>query len=133
MPAKTFEVTAQVTVPASAAANSTLIVSFITDPRLPAVSSLTIPATETWSLDDVYVTTSQSIDQALEIKRNDFETLAFLGSINARLISNPSRPAFKKLIFPANSKLTMIAINLAAGGTAATTITFYLRFTRYTA
>jgi hypothetical protein len=133
MPSKTFEIQAQVTVPANASAGQTLTVSFITDPRLPSVSSLQVPATETWTLDDVFVTASQSIDHALEIKRNDFEILAFLGSINSRLISNPSRPPFKKLIYPANSKLTMTAINLAAGGASATTITFMIRFTRYTA
>jgi len=70
----------------------------------------------------------------LEIKRNDIEILGFLGSINARLISNPSRPPFRKLVFPANSKLTIIAINLAGNsGTSAVTVTFTLRFTRYTA
>jgi len=37
MPGKTFEITAQVSVPAGASANQTLITSFITDPRLPAV------------------------------------------------------------------------------------------------
>jgi hypothetical protein len=134
MPGKTFEITAQVSVPAGASANQTLIASFITDPRLPAVQQLIIPATETWSLDDIFVSSSQSIDLALEIKRNDFEILGFLGSINARLVSNPSRPPFKKLVYPANSKLTMVGINLAENsGTNPVVVTFTLRFTRYTA
>jgi hypothetical protein len=123
----------QVTVPANQPANSLLTASIILDPQLGGVNLVTIPQNEAWVIDDVYVTASQSIDAILVFKKGLKEEVARTPPINSLLVSNPSRPRIKPILYRANEMLSINAINLQAGGSSATILTVHAKVRRFVA
>jgi len=111
-------------IPANQAANSVLAGSnaqIVADPIIGPVNMFVIPSSETWFITDIYVRTSPSIDVILRIKKNRDYKLE-TPPVSALLVSNPSRPQLPVLMFEPNSQLSIEAVNLAAGGTSATTV-----------
>ena len=135
MPVEQFEqgVILQVTVPANQPANSLLTVNIVLDPQLGGVNLVTIPNNEAWVIEDVFVTASQSIDAILVFKKGLKDEVARTPPINTLLVSNPSRPRIKPILYKANEMLSINAINLQAGGSAATTLTVYAKVRRFVA
>jgi hypothetical protein len=119
------------TFPAGLPANNKVYASIQLDPALPAVSQLTIPANEAWVLEDLFVSASQSVDAILEFVKNMTEVTFKSAPVNSLLVSNPSRPIPKPVLFEPQSILTITAQNLAAIGASDTTITVYAKFRRF--
>jgi hypothetical protein len=115
----------QVTIPASQPANSLLVGSnaqIIENPLVGALNEFPIPSTETWVIKDIYVAQSPAIDVQIKIKKNRKYMLE-TPPVSSLLVSNPSRPRLPALLYEPNARLSIEAINLAAGGTSATTVT----------
>jgi hypothetical protein len=113
-----------ITIPANQAANSVLAGSnaqVVADPIIGPVNMFVIPSSETWFITDIYVKASPAIDVVLRIKKNRDYKLE-TPPVSALLVSNPSRPELPVLMFEPNSQLSIEAVNLAAGGTSATTV-----------
>jgi len=120
-----------VTFPANQAANVPTQVSFTIDPSLPAVSQFQIPNNESWVIDDVYVTGSQSVDAIVTFVKNFLEVMTKTSPINSLLVSNPSRPRVAPVVYAPTEIMTIQAQNLAAIGTSAVTDTFYVKVKRF--
>jgi hypothetical protein len=133
MPVEKVEntLTCTATFDANLPANSVKPVNMTLDPLVGAQSVLQVPMNESWVIEDIYVTGSQTPDAIVEIYRNDLDVVAKTDPINTLLVSNPSRPRYGKKVYGPNDRLSMRAINLAAIGTAAATITFYVKLVRF--
>jgi hypothetical protein len=127
------EITAIVTAtfPASLPANQKVAASMQLDPQLGTVTQQQVPINESWVIDDVYVSASQTPDAILEFKKNLYTSLVRTNPINTLLVSNPSRPKIAKKVLGKGDILTIEAQNLAAVGTAGATITVYVTLVRF--
>ena len=125
---KEFTVIAKVTVDANAPANSTFPVKFLVDPRQGELNAIQIPKGETWVLKDVYVTSAPSVDAIVEIYKNDDNKVLGTDPLSALVQRNSAKPKYKPVAFEEFSKLSAVAITLAANGTSAAEITFYMKF-----
>ena len=119
------------TFPANLPANNKVFASIQLDPALSPVSQLTIPPSEAWVLEDLFVTSSQSVDAILEFTKNLTEVAFRSAPVNSLLVSNPSRPRPSPVLYEPQSILTISAQNLAAIGASAVTITVYAKFRRF--
>ena len=117
--------------PANLPANNKVYASIYLDPSLSPVSQLTIPANEAWVLEDLFVTGSQSVDAILEFMKNLTEVVFKSAPVNSLLVSNPSRPIPRPVLYEPQSILTISAQNLAAIGASDVTITVYAKFRRF--
>ena len=125
----------QITVPASQPASSLLVGSnaqVIENQLVGALSEFVIPSTETWVIKDIYVTQSPAIDVIVRVKKNRKYMLE-TPPVSSLLVSNPSRPKLPALLYESNTRLSIEAINLAAGGSSATTVTVQADVDIYTA
>jgi hypothetical protein len=64
------------------------------------------------------------VDVILRIKKNREYKLE-TPPVSSLLVSNPSRPMLPGIGFEPNSRLSVEAINLSAGGSSATTVEVY--------
>jgi len=113
-----------ITIPANQAANSLLVGSnaqIVENELVGPVSEFVIPSTETWIIKDIYVKASPAIDVNVKIKKNR-RYMIETGPVSSLLISNPSRRKLPMLGYEPNSRLTIEAVNLAAGGSSATQV-----------
>jgi len=113
-----------ITIPANQQANSLLVGSnaqIVENELVGPVNELVIPSTETWIIKDIYVKTSPAIDVNIKIKKNR-KYMVETGPVSSLLISNPSRRRLPMLGYEPNSRLTIEAINLGAGGASATQV-----------
>ena len=124
---------AQYTIPANQPANSVIPVSLIIDPQTGSVQRYQIPTTEVWIIEDVYKTGTINVDALIQFIKNDFETLFVTDPLSTLDVSNPAKPRYERKVLKGNDALTLKAINLVAGGASATTDTFYIKVTRFTA
>jgi len=124
---------AQYTIPANQPANSVIPVSLIIDPQTGSVQRYQIPTNEVWVIEDVYKTGTINVDALIQFIKNDFETLFITDPLSTLDVSNPAKPRYERKILKGNDALTLKAINLATGGTSATTDKFYIKVTRFTA
>lgn len=122
---------AQYTVPANATANNIYPVNFIVDPQKGAQSDITIPKGEAWVLEDIFVTSAPSIDGLVQIFKNDYTLEIQTDPLSTLVVSNPAKPKYPKKVYVGFDKISAKAINLAAGGASATTITFYIKISRF--
>lgn len=120
------------TIPAGLPANQKVTVNWQLDPALGTVTQLQVPQGEAWVLEEVYVTGSQDIDGILEVKRNLKDSVVRTPPVNSLLISNPSRPRIKPVVFKSGDLVTAEYQNLSAGGAATTSITLYGKLVRFT-
>jgi len=127
------EITAIVTAtfPANLPANQKVAASMQLDPQLGTVTQQQVPINESWVIDDVYVSASQTPDAILDFKKNLYTSLVRTNPINTLLVSNPSRPKIAKKVLGKGDILTIEAQNLAAVGTAGATITVYVTLVRF--
>jgi hypothetical protein len=112
-------------------ANNKVYANIQLDPALPTAAQITVPPTEAWVIEDLYVTASQTPDSILEFKKNLTQSMFRSSPINSLLVSNPSRPIPKPVLYEGNSILTIEATNLAAIGSSAATITAYVKIRRF--
>ena len=113
-----------VTIPANQPANSLLVgnnAQIVENELVGPVSEFVIPSTETWITKDIYVKASPAVDVNIKIKKNR-KYMIETGPVSSLLISNPSRRKLPMLGYEPNSRLTIEAINLAAGGASATQV-----------
>jgi hypothetical protein len=123
---KTFVL--QATVPANLPANSTVAMNITIDPQAGSKTEYDVPITESWVLDDLYITSSQSPDGVIKFKRNRDEVVGQSAPVNTLLVSNPSRPSIGKKVWGPTQILSADYITLAAQGSSATTVTVYAKF-----
>ena len=133
MAAVPYFVTAEckVTFDANLPANSVKNVSIVMDPLTGPQPVLTVPSTEAWVVDDVFIkaTADVPVETIAVLYKNEREEISRFGPLTTLLVSNPSRPPMPrpKPVYKAGERLSMRAINLAAIGDAAATVTFYMR------
>jgi len=125
--------TCTATFAANLPANSVVPVNMTLDPLVGAQTVLQVPQNESWVIEDVYIISSQTPNAIVEMYKNDLEKEIVTDPINTLLVSNPTRPRYPKKVYGPFSRLTMRAINLAAIGTDAATITFYVKIMRFAA
>ena len=130
---KQVELTVVVTAtfPANLPANNKVFARISVDPAIEPVSQLTIPATEAWVLEDIFVAATQTPDTILEFMRNLVESKMRTAPINGLIVTNPARPIPKPVMWEGNDILSIVAQNLAAIGTSPATITAYAKFRRF--
>ena len=121
--------TLKITIPAGQAANSTLNVKIIRDPRTGEEDY--IQMVQTFYVHDVYVLSSPSIDCILIFEKNDTRVVAKTPPLSALDVTKTNRPfPFGKdtvLGYESLAKLTIKAINLEANsGTADVEVTAYM-------
>jgi len=128
-----LEVTAvlSATFAANLPANNKVYASISLDPALPTETSLTIPITESWVLEDLFVSASQTPDAILEFFRNLVQSMHRSAPINGMIVTNVARPKPKPVVFKPADILTIQAQNLAAIGASPQTITTYAKFVRF--
>lgn len=125
---KEFVIIAKFTVTASAAANSTFPVKFLVDPRQGELNALQVPKGETWVIKDIYVTSSPAVDAVVELYKNDDNKVLVTDPLSALIQSNPAKPKYKPIPFEEFSKLSAVAITLAAETSGSNQeITFYIK------
>lgn len=131
---KEFTIIAKFTIPTGAAANSTIPVKFMVDPRQGELNALQVPKGEVWVIKDIYVTSAPSVDSVVELYKNDDEKVLVTDPLGALVQSNPAKPKYKPITFEEFSKLSAVAITLAANGTGADVeVTFYIKAEKYPA
>jgi len=116
-----------ITIPANQQANSLLVGSnaqIVENELVGPVNEFVIPSNETWIIKDIYVKASPAIDVNIKIKKNR-KYMVETGPVSSLLISNPSRRKLPALGYEPNSRLSIEAINLAAGGSSATQVEVY--------
>ena len=112
-------------------ANSLINAKIQFDPALDPQTEVRVPISEAWVIDDVFVSSSQSVDAILQFEKNYGETVARTPPINSMIVSNPSRPMIKPAVYGPGEILTIKAQNLAAIGSSAVTITVYAKIKRF--
>lgn len=117
-------------IPASAPANSTLIASLLTNAQYGssgAVNVYQVPKGFSLIIEDIYVNSSPAVDAQLEIRKNDITVMARTDPLSTMLVSNPSRPKISPLVYEEGDRLSIAGVTLAAGGSSASTDTFYVK------
>ena len=128
------ELTAVVTAtfPANLPANNKVIANVQLDPAIAAVSMLTIPSTEAYVIEDLFVSASQTPDAIFEFRKNMTQSVFRSAPINGLIVTNVARPVPTPFLFEGASMVTIEAQNLAAIGASAETITAYAKIRKFT-
>jgi len=128
------EVTAVVTATfaANLPANNKVVASIQLDPSYPTVQQVTVPLQESWVLEDIFVAASQTPDSIAEVVKNLVQSAFRSAPINGLVVTNPARPIPTPVVFEGGDIISIMAQNLAAIGTAAATITLYVKLRRFT-
>lgn len=118
------------TIPANQAANSILVAQAQRDPLVGFVNEIQLNIKESVVFDDIYIKSSGDVGtDGVFVIEVDGEKQLVTPPVSTLLVSNPQRPrplAKKKIVLGKGSRLTVKFINLAAGGTAATTTLAYV-------
>jgi len=121
---KTLQI--KVSVPAGANANTILMAKIIEDPKKGEQSEILVPKGEIWIIDDIYITSTPSIDVMLYFYKNDRKLMTSTPPVSTLKVDNPARPTVQPIGYMEHEKLTVQAVNLAANsGTSAVDITVY--------
>ena len=123
----------RVEVPANLPPNSTIQADIQVDEREGFFTFQQVPASEAWVIEDVFVTSTPSIDISLYFFKNRLQQIAKVGPMSTRLVSNPSRPPTAPMVYGPTSILTVQAVNLVAGGASPTTLLIHFIFSRIVA
>ena len=124
-------VTVTATFPALLPANQKIYATITLDPALGAVSQQQVPVKEAWVVEDIYVIATQPPDAILEFVKNLTESMFKTAPVNALIVTNPSRPVIKPVMYRGAEIITVVAQNLAAAGTAAETVTAYAKIVTF--
>lgn len=121
-------------VAANLPAGGTTVLSFLIDPRLPAVSTYTIPRGQKWRLVDLFIAASGDapINGEVRLKKNFYTDNVVVGNLAQLLVSNPSRPMPAPGDWDEMETLSGEFINYTANGASAQTVTFTAVFDIYT-
>jgi hypothetical protein len=119
-----------ITVPANAPANSLLVgdnARVEVDPLVGPQREVVVPMNEIWVIKDVYVRSSGDVpvDCIVAFVKNGRKELQWTPPLSALNVANPARPRVDPMLFEGDSRLSIRAVNLAAGGNAAQTVVFY--------
>lgn len=124
-----------VTMPtAGLAANNVTAVQFQVNPQIAAVPMLSIPADESWLLEDLYVTAAQTYDGIITFYTNGIQIAFASGNINGLVVTNTARPIPTPFRYGPNAILTAQFTNtgvVPSSGTAYV-VTIYAKFRRFT-
>ena len=124
-----------VTLPtAGLAANNQTAVQFQGDPTIAAVPAQSVPAAESWILEDLYVSSSQTNDGLLVFYRNGLQIAYRSGNINGLVVTNTARPIPTPFMYQGNDIITAVFINTSAVATSASSAvnTIFAKFRRFT-
>jgi len=122
---KTVQV--QVTVPAGAAAGTRIKANFVDDPSKGPVDVITVPVTEHWLIEDVFVSAAPGVDLVLDIEKNLRRTLQRTPPLSTLNISQPGRAKVSPMLYRPGDMISATAITLAAGGASAVTVTAFMK------
>jgi len=119
-----------VNVDANKPTNSTITGKITIDPRYDPVTQLPVNKGEIWYIEDIYVTSTPSVDGIVRLIKNGREVIHITPPISALLVSNPSRPVSK----PAEplrefETLSVEFINFTSPSSAQT-VTIYMKVKR---
>lgn len=124
-----------VTLPvAVTAANSTTQVQFQMNPLITAVPLLSVPAAESWLLEDLYVSAAQTYDGLITFYKNMTQIAFMSGNINGLVVTNVARPIPTPFLYQGNDMITATFVNVTALPTSASApvLTIYAKFRRFT-
>ena len=124
-------VTVTATFPATLPANQKIYATITLDPALGAVSQQQVPVKEAWVVEDIYVIATQTPDAILEFVKNLTESMFKTAPVNALIVTNPSRPVIKPVMYAGAEILTIVAQNLAVIGASDETVTAYAKIVRF--
>lgn len=127
----TVVVDASFTATASAAAGFVGYATLRTNPAIARVTNLLVPQTQTWLIDDLYITAAASAglsDPIVKVIKNETNILADTPPLTALLVTNNSRPkTFAKILgFEGMSYMTNQIISTVANDTTAEVIRWFL-------
>lgn len=118
------------TVPANTPAGTLLQADIVVNPFTGVTSKeAVIPASQSWYITDIFIRASGDVGvdaQAIFLK-NGVKQMLITDPLSSLLISNPSRPRYPTQFFGPNDRLSVFVRTLAATGTTATQITFYIK------
>lgn len=121
----------QATVPANQPANSVLPIRLVADPVLGSQPFIQVPLNEVWVIDDIFVTSTQPVDGIIQLRKSQREIVTQTYPVNSMLVSNPSRPKIMPITYYGGEVIDGFFINLAAGGTTASTIDVRAHVVKY--
>jgi len=117
-------------VPANTPAGTLLQADIVVNPFTGVTAKeAVIPASQSWYIMDVFIRASDDVDvdaQAIFLK-NGVKQLLITDPLSSLLISNPSRPRYPTVFYGPNDRLSIFVRTLAATGSSAATITFYIK------
>ena len=119
------------TFPALLPANQKMYATITLDPALGAVSQQQVPVKEVWVVEDIYVIATQTPDAILEFVKNLTESMFKTAPVNALIVTNPSRPVIKPVMYKGADIATIVAQNLTVIGATDETITAYAKIVRF--
>jgi hypothetical protein len=125
-----IHVECNVSVPANTPANASTVGTLTIDPKVGAVSQYTIPKNYSFRLVDAYIKASGDVgvDGIAKVKKNFFKDECIVGPVSTLLVSNPSRPTVAPATWSWGDTISYEYINIAAVGSSAVTVKFYLVF-----
>ena len=124
-------VTISATFAASLPANQKVYATITLDPALGAVSQQQVPVKQAWVVEDIYVIATQTPDAIIEFVKNLTESMFKTAPVNALIVTNPSRPVIKPVMYRGAEIITVVAQNLAAISTDAETVTAYAKIVTF--
>jgi len=117
-------------VPANTPAGTLLQADIVVNPFTGVTAKeAVIPASQSWYIMDVFIRASGDVGvdaQAIFLK-NGVKQLLITDPLSSLLISNPSRPRYPTVFYGPNDRLSIFVRTLAATGSSAATITFYIK------
>jgi hypothetical protein len=117
-------------VPADTPAGTLLQADIVVNPFTGVTAKeAVIPASQSWYIIDVYIRASGDVGvdaQAIFLK-NGVKQLLITDPLSSLLISNPSRPRYPTIFYGPNDRLSVFVRTLAATGSTAAPIIFYIK------
>lgn len=113
---------------------SVMSINFQPNLQIASVPQESVPAAESWLLEDFYVSAAQTYDGLVTFYRNYLQVAWMSGNINGLVVTNTARPIPTPFTFQGNDIITATFSNIAIVPTSASavTITMYAKFRRFT-
>jgi hypothetical protein len=118
---------ATATIKAGTPANTPIPVSIVYDPLRPAVYTIQPAPDETWIIEDIFVTSNPPIDGVVQFVLDDSRDIQKTNPLSTYRADYANKPRIDPVTVSGMHRLNLYYYNATAGGSADTTVTFYLR------
>jgi hypothetical protein len=118
---------ATATIKAGTPANTPIPVNIVYDPLKPAVSTIQPAPDETWIIEDIFVTSSPSIDGVVQFVLDDSRDVQKTNPLSTYRADYANKPKIDPVTVQGMHRLNLFYYNATAGGGSDTTVTFYLK------